>query len=104
MEHVVEVYEMPHDPEVPVVVMDEQPVQLFKEVRASIPATKNHARRVDYEYERTGVASVFMFTSPLERRYRFKERLYSVWREHAELYAERLERHTGKHMRLLYEC
>jgi len=67
MEQVLEVYEMPHDPEVPVVAMDEQPVQLFKEVRASIPATRNHARRVDYEYERAGVASVFMFTSPLER-------------------------------------
>ena len=62
MEHVLAVYEMPHDPEVPVVAMDEQPVQLFKETRLPIPATRNHARRVDYEYERAGVASVFMFT------------------------------------------
>jgi hypothetical protein len=45
--------------------MDEQPVQLHNEVRRPIPATKTHARRVDYEYERCGTASVFMFTEPL---------------------------------------
>ena len=28
-------------------------------------ATKEHPRRVDYEYERAGVANVFMFTEPL---------------------------------------
>jgi len=67
MEQVLEVYEMPHDPEVPVVAMDEQPVQLLKEIRRPIPARRCHAKRVDYEYERAGVASVFMFTSPLER-------------------------------------
>jgi hypothetical protein len=45
--------------------MDEQPVQLLKETRASLPATKGHARRVDYEYERAGTATIFMFTEPL---------------------------------------
>ena len=65
MENVIETYELPYDPEVPVVVMDEQPVQLFKETRKPIPATKNHARRVDYQYERAGVANIFMFAQPL---------------------------------------
>jgi len=45
--------------------MDEQPVQLLKETRVPIPATKEHPRRVDYEYERAGVASIFMFCEPL---------------------------------------
>ena len=45
--------------------MDEQPVQLFKETRAPIPATAKHAKRVDYEYERAGTANIFMFTEPL---------------------------------------
>ena len=45
--------------------MDEQPVQLHQETRKAIPATKNHARRIDYEYERCGTACVFMFTEPL---------------------------------------
>ena len=49
MENVLETWHLPYDPEVPVVVMDEQPVQLFKEVRQPIAATRHHARRVDYE-------------------------------------------------------
>lgn len=65
MEHVLETYEKPYDPAHPVVCMDEQPVQLVKETRQPIPATKHHARRVDYEYERNGTASIFMFAEPL---------------------------------------
>ena len=49
MENVLETYHLPHDPAVPVVVMDEQPVQLFKEVRQPIAATRHHPKRVDYE-------------------------------------------------------
>ena len=30
-----------------------------------IPATRRHAKRVDYEYERAGTANIFMFTEPL---------------------------------------
>jgi hypothetical protein len=65
MEEVLETYEEPYNPEYPVVCMDEQPVQLHKEIRQPIPATKQHARRVDYEYERCGTASIFLFTEPL---------------------------------------
>jgi hypothetical protein len=65
MEDVLEVYEKPYDPSCPVLCMDEQPVQLIKEVRAPIPATKSHPKRVDYEYERSGTANIFMFTEPL---------------------------------------
>ena len=45
--------------------MDEQPVQLLQETRVPIAATRHHARRVDYEYEHAGTASVFMFAEPL---------------------------------------
>ena len=65
MEDVLHVYEKPHDPSVPVLCMDEQPVQLVKEVKTPIAATKDHPKRVDYEYERAGVANVFMFAEPL---------------------------------------
>jgi hypothetical protein len=65
MEEVLETYEKPHDPQCPVVCMDEQPVQLLKETRVPIPATAKHAKRVDYEYERAGTANIFMFTEPL---------------------------------------
>jgi len=65
MEDVLDVYEKPYDPKVPVLCMDEQPVQLTKETRQSIPGTKSHPKRVDYEYERAGTANIFMFTEPL---------------------------------------
>jgi hypothetical protein len=65
MEEILDTYEEPYDADHPVLCMDEQPVQLHKETRKPIPATKNHARRVDYEYERCGTACVFMFTEPL---------------------------------------
>ncbi len=45
--------------------MDEQPVQLINETRQPKPATKDHPRRVDYEYELNGTASICMFTEPL---------------------------------------
>jgi hypothetical protein len=65
MENVLETYAQPYNERFPVLTMDEQPVQLLKETRQSIAATKNHPRRVDYEYERAGTASVFRFAEPL---------------------------------------
>ena len=65
MEDVLDTYSKPYDSEVPVICMDEQPVQLVKEVKQPIAANKEHPKRVDYEYERAGVANVFMFAEPL---------------------------------------
>ena len=65
MENVLEIYAKPYDPRHPVICMDEQPVQLIGETRVPIPATKEHPQRVDYEYERKGTASIFMFAEPL---------------------------------------
>lgn len=65
MEDVLETYAKPYDPNLPVLCMDEQPVQLVKDVKTPLAATKSRPKRVDYEYERAGVANVFMFTEPL---------------------------------------
>lgn len=65
MENVLETYEKPYDESFPVLCMDEQPVQLVKESRQPLPETKEHPKRVDYEYERNGSASIFMFCEPL---------------------------------------
>lgn len=65
MEDVLDIYAKPYNPAVPVLCMDEQPVQLVGEVKTPINATRSHPKRVDYEYERAGVANVFMFTEPL---------------------------------------
>jgi hypothetical protein len=65
MEEVLDTYAEPYDPKVPKLNMDEQPIQLLKETRVPIAATRKHPRRVDYEYERAGTASIFMFCEPL---------------------------------------
>jgi len=65
MEEVLDVYARPYDARRPVVCMDEQPSQLLRETRTPIAATKRHPRRVDYEYERAGTASIFLFCEPL---------------------------------------
>lgn len=81
MENVLDIYAQPHDPRRPVVCMEAslaadregggrpdavaESRQLIGETRVPIPATKNHAQRVDYEYERRGTASIFMFAEPL---------------------------------------
>ena len=65
MEEVLETYARPLDSGRPVLCMDEQPVQLVRETRTPMPATRDRPRRVDCEYERAGTASVFMFCEPL---------------------------------------
>jgi len=65
MEDVLEWYRRPYDPCVPVVCMDERPVQLVKETRVPLPPQRRRPRRVDYEYERAGTACVFVFTEAL---------------------------------------
>lgn len=66
MEEVLETYEKPYNGAFPVVCMDEQPVQLIKETRPALAATKERPKRVDYEYERAGTACIFMFSEPLQ--------------------------------------
>jgi len=65
MEHVLELYQLPYNPKLPLVCMDEQPVQLIKETRQPLPAAPGKPEKMDYEYERNGTANIFMFTEPL---------------------------------------
>ena len=64
-ENVLEIYAKPHGPRRPVACRDEQPVQWIGETRVPIPAMKKRAQRVDYDYERRGTASIFLFAEPL---------------------------------------
>jgi hypothetical protein len=65
MENVLDVYQRPYDKNMPVICMDEQPVQLLDQVREPLPARAGSVRKEDYEYERKGTCSVFVFTEPL---------------------------------------
>jgi len=66
MEDVLEVYHRPHDPEYPVVCVDETSKQLISETRIPIKAKPGQPARHDYEYERNGTANLFMMFAPLE--------------------------------------
>ncbi len=80
MEDVLEVYQRPHDPQRPVVCLDETTKQMIKETRAPIPAAPGRKARHDYEYGRNGVASLFMMFAPLEgwRRVKVADRHAAV--------------------------
>jgi DDE superfamily endonuclease len=65
MEDGLAVYHQPYDPQVPLVCMDAQPVQLIKEIRPPLPAQAGQPERYDDEYERNGSATIFRFTEPL---------------------------------------
>ena len=80
MEDVLEVYQRPRDPERPVVCLDETSKQLILETRAAVPAKPGRKARHDYEYERNGVANLFMLFAPLEgwRRVKVTDRHAAV--------------------------
>jgi len=66
MEDILEVYQRPHDPDKPLVCLDETSKQLIVETREPIAAEPGRPKREDYEYERNGVANLFMLFAPLE--------------------------------------
>ena len=66
MEDILEVYTRPHDPERPLVCLDESSKQLIAETRTPVPMKPGRPARYDYEYERNGTANLFMLFAPLE--------------------------------------
>ena len=66
MEDVLETYQRPRDPDRPLVCLDETSKQLIAETRAPIPPKPGQPARHDYEYQRNGVANLFMMFAPLE--------------------------------------
>jgi hypothetical protein len=70
MEQVLDIYKLPYDKNFPVVCMDESPKQLIKETKIPIPMKPGSETKVDYEYERCGVANIFIASEPLKgKRY-----------------------------------
>ena len=77
MEDVLGIYKRGYNPKIPVICMDEKPVQLLGEIRERISAKplrddpdtgipkQGNVEKIDSEYVRCGTASIFMFTEPL---------------------------------------
>jgi transposase len=65
MEEILSVYTWALNPQWPVVCMDETSKQLIGETRTPLPTAPGQPARHDYEYERHGVANLFMCFAPL---------------------------------------
>jgi hypothetical protein len=86
MEDILSIYQMPYNPKIPVLCMDEKPIQLLGEIYERVSAKPlrtdpdtglikpGELEKIDYKYERKGVASIFVFTEPL-RGWRYLEAL-----------------------------
>ena len=65
MEDVLAVYQLPYDPLVPLICMDESSKQLIGEVHPPMAPGPGHGEIIDHEYVRNGVVSLFVEIEPL---------------------------------------
>ena len=65
MEEVLDLYQQPYDPARPMVCLDELSTQLLGDARPAQPMAPGWPARQDAEYERHGVANVFLCYEPL---------------------------------------
>jgi DDE superfamily endonuclease len=88
-EDVLTVYQRPYAPTHPVLCREETSKQLVSETRLPLPVEPGQPQREDDEYERRGVANLFLFAEPL-----------SGWRE-AQVTARRTRADGAEAMRVL---
>lgn len=65
MEDVLDVYKRLYDPKRPQICMDEMPKQHLAEKYDPLPIQPGQPVKQDYEYERHGMANLFMLFEPL---------------------------------------
>ena len=65
MEDVLEVYARPYNPKCPVVCIDEGAKELRSTPRGTLCVQPGKAARQHFEYQREGVANVFVTVEPL---------------------------------------
>lgn len=96
MEDVLDVYHRPHDPDRPLVCLDESSKQLVAETRTPLPMEPGQPARHDYEYERNGTANLFMLFAPLEgwREVKVTERRTAL--DYAQVLKELADEHFAK--------
>ena len=61
MEHILDLYAEPADPMRPIINFDEAGKQLVEHVNEPIPMKPGKVAKDDYEYQRAGMANIFMF-------------------------------------------
>jgi hypothetical protein len=65
MEDVLDIYQKPYNPDIPVINMDEKPYQLLGEKLKPLPVKPGSVKKTDCEYIRNGTCSIFIFVEPL---------------------------------------
>lgn len=84
MEDILDIYEMPYNPVIPVVCMDEKPYQILGEVRDSWAMRPGDDKKVDSEYTRNGTCSIFAFIEPLGGKHHVSVRKRRTAKDWAE--------------------
>lgn len=64
MEHILELYHKPYDPQRPLVCFDEKSTQLLAHITEPQLLKPGQAPRQDYEYKRNGTRNLFVFVEP----------------------------------------
>jgi len=100
MEDILETYALPYDPAIPMICMDEQPVQLLGEKLKAIPMSPGKPRKEDYEYVRNGTCCIFVFTEPLKGWRHVTSRERRTKKDWALLIRELLEIHYPEAIRI----
>lgn len=91
MEDVLDVYELPYNPDRPVVCMDEKPYQLLGDARDSWAMRPGDNKKVDSEYVRNGTCSIFAFIEALVGRHHVSAREHRTsidWAEEIKYMAD----------------
>jgi hypothetical protein len=68
MYELLDLYARPHDPNEPVICLDEKCKQLLRETRRPLPAQPGKPAKQDYEYERAGTCNIFVAVEPRGQR------------------------------------
>lgn len=61
MEDVLDIYEQPYNPELPVVCMDEKPYQCFGETCEPLPMRPGADQKIDSEYVRGNLQYIYFY-------------------------------------------
>lgn len=93
MENVLAIYQRPHDPQRPLVCLDEAAKQLVSATRLPIAMAPGRTARHDYEYKRAGTASLFMAFAPLEGLRHVKVTSHRGKTDYAHFLAELSDEH-----------
>ena len=105
MESVLDVYKTAYDKSIPVVCMDESPKQLIKETRLPLARKQGSDAKEDFEYERCGVANIFMANEPLAGKRYVKVTERKTKRDWATFIKEIADQHypSAKKIRLVMD-